>query len=108
MDNPGNPDELVFHTSKSKTGQVASGTLRYALNAAGVDSTTAGWRTTWGDWCRDNRVDAEVRELCQCHRPTRSSVANAYTGTDRQRDRKNALERWAEFILSSDGKGDQP
>ena len=99
LDKPGRRDGLIFHTPKSKTGQVASGTLRYALRAAGVDSTTHGWRATFGDWCRKEGIDPEVRELCQGRRPTRSAVANAYTGTDRYEERKDALERWVEFIL---------
>ena len=99
LDNPGKPEALVFHTPRSKTGRIAPGTLRYALNAAGANSSPNGWRSTLGDYCRKSKVDAEVRELCMGHRPTKSSVANRYTGTDRFEDRKEALERWVDFFL---------
>ena len=61
------------------------------------DATTHGFRSTFCDWCRDRRVDADVRELCLAHK-VGPAVVEAYARDRLVSLRRPVMQAWADFL----------
>lgn len=65
------------------------------------DITTHGFRATLGSWCTDNKVDKQVSDFIKSHQP--KYLDAAYSRTDMLEERREVLQRWADFVTGMGG-----
>jgi integrase len=67
------------------------------------DITTHGFRATLGSWCTDDGVDKQVSDFIKSHQP--KYLDAAYSRTDMLEERRDVLQRWANFVTGTVGGG---
>jgi integrase len=90
---------FVFPSASAhKKGVVSENTWNNAFKARKRDTTAHGIRSSFSDWCVDNKIcDEKLAEFCLDHQ-TRTKVGKAYLRSDRLEERREVLSRWAEFV----------
>ena len=63
------------------------------------DITTHGFRATLGTWCTDKKVDKKVSDFIKSHQP--KYLDAAYSHTDLLEERRDVLQRWADFVTGT-------
>ena len=66
--------------------------------------TEHGWRGTFRNWASIHGVRREVAELCLSHSAFRGETEAAYSDELLLDERRDALERWAEFLHQKPAK----
>jgi integrase len=88
-----------------KKGQpLSDSTLSKLVRDAGVHGTPHGFRSAFKDWAAENGVRDEVSEAALAH-ADHDRVRAAYRRTRFLEERKELMERWAEFVT---GECDPP
>jgi integrase len=82
---------------------ISSSTMLKSIKSFG-DITTHGFRATLGSWCTDTKVDKQVSDFIKSHQP--KYLDAAYSRTDMLEERRDVLQRWADFVTGTGG-GDQ-
>ena len=88
----------VFGKGNSILGE---GTIYTAVRRAGINANPHGFRTSFNDWCRENKINAGVREACMSH-AIPSAVQQAYNQTDLLDLRRPVMGAWADYVMQSD------
>jgi integrase len=89
-------DGFVFDAGSGKS--MSENTMLYAIKRFD-DITTHGFRATLGSWCTDNKVDPKVSSFIKSHQP--KYLDAAYSRTDMLEERREVLQRWADFVTQS-------
>jgi integrase len=71
--------------------------LRKLVKRLAGRGTPHGMRSTFRDWCSEQRVDRDIAELCLAHR-VGSPVEQAYNRTTLIEQRRVVMDRWASFV----------
>lgn len=79
---------------------ISDSTMLKAIKGFG-DITTHGFRATLGSWCTDNKVDKQVSDFIKSHQP--KYLDAAYSRTDMLEERRDVLQRWADFVTGTVG-----
>lgn len=91
--------DLIFPSSVGSL--LSDNTLSKVLRDAKVDGTPHGFRTSFKVWASENGVRDEVSEAVLAHGdPDR--VRAAYRRTTFFDDRRIAMQRWSEFVVTAD------
>jgi hypothetical protein len=81
-------------------GTISDGAMLNAIKRFD-DITTHGFRATLGTWCTDNKVDPKVSSFIKSHQP--KYLDAAYSHTDMLEERRDVLQRWADFVTGTVG-----
>lgn len=90
--------DFVFHAegrSRPYQHTIAQFTLEKTLK---LDCTMHGFRSAFRDWCAESGVDFLVAEKSLMH-SSGSVVVDAYQRSDLIEQRREALQRWADYVL---------
>lgn len=96
---------LIFPSSSAHVrGVVSENTWNKFFRANNWDTTAHGIRSTFRDWCADNKIcDSETAEMCIQHETVKGNkVARAYYRSDLLETRREVMERWSEFLTTED------
>ncbi|MDE0166258.1 MAG: tyrosine-type recombinase/integrase [Bryobacterales bacterium] len=87
---------LVFPSAQ---GKVMNGLiLRRVLQAAGVESTVHGFRSSFRDWCGETGQPREVAEASLAH-VVGSAVEQAYARSTMLARRRELMKAWSDYLL---------
>ena len=90
--------DLVF---PGRNGRLAERAIRNALGSAGREGMTGhGIRSSFMDWAVAEGVPFDVRERCLAH-SERSRTVAAYARTDLLEERREVMERWADYVAAT-------
>lgn len=89
--------EYVFASTGG--GALSDNTLTALLRRIDVDSTTHGFRATFGEWTDETGEDHRMAELCLAH-TVGGMVEAAYFRSDVIGRRRDLLQRWADYVTS--------
>lgn len=81
----------------SFSGKYNPSRIEKRLNSLGLGQTIHGIRSVGRMWMHQNKIPFEVAESCLTH-VVGSAVTRAYLRTDYFEERKEALEKWHEFL----------
>lgn len=99
-------DALVF-TGQSEGKPLSLTALMKALRrACGTAATVHGLRSTFRDWCAVHGVQRELAELALAH-TVGSEVERAYLRSDLLDQRRELMQRWADFAHGSKDAGNR-
>lgn len=90
--------DYVFHAvgrHRPYQHTIAAFTLEKTLK---LDCTMHGFRSAFRDWCAENGIDFLVAEKSLMH-SSGSAVVDAYQRSDLIEQRREALQRWADYVL---------
>ena len=80
------------------TGRPVSGTaVLQAMRGLHQTATVHGLRSGFRDWCAEHDVAHEVAEMALAHRVGDATV-QAYLRGDALEPRRNAMQRWSDFV----------
>ena len=90
---------FVFPSASAyKKGVISENTWNTGFKRRKRDTTAHGIRSSFADWCVETKVcDDKLAEFCLDHR-TRSKVGRAYLRGDRLDERREVLNKWANFM----------
>ena len=84
----------------SFSGKYNPSRIEKRLNSLGLGQTIHGIRSVGRMWMHQNKIPFEVAESCLTH-VVGSQVTRAYLRTDYFEERKDALEKWHEFLYNT-------
>lgn len=98
--------EYVFPSPQGKNAQVSTNSASQFLRRNGFADVLVphGIRAIGRSWMFDNGVPFEVAELCLAHSVGTSTV-QAYVRSDRLEERREAMQRWCDFVESCTSGG---
>jgi len=97
--------DYIFPGKRNAHAVGANSVLRFAKEAAGIDITTHGLRSTFRDWAAERtNLPREVAEMALAH-AIPSAVEAAYRRGDLFEKRRRLMDAWAEFCAKPDSKG---
>ena len=82
---------------RSISGKYDTSRIENRLTFLGIGQTIHGIRSVGRMWMHQNKIPFEVAESCLTH-VVGSAVTRAYLRTDYFEERKEALEKWHEFL----------
>ena len=85
---------LIFPSLKGK--ELIQPTLYRELNKI-RKTTLHGFRSSFRDWCGENRVDRDIAEACLAHK-VRNAVEAAYLRSDYLERRRDVMEAWGGYV----------
>jgi len=86
----------VFSSARNPAGPLSEMGLLQCARGIEAGATVHGWRSTFTDWMRHEKVDHELQELCLAH-VLPGKVRRAYARDMLLKQRREVLERWAAF-----------
>lgn len=75
---------------------LSKNTMYLALKSFDSNITVHGFRATLGSWMAENGVRKDVTEFIKAHQP--KSIDAAYQRSDLLEERREVLERWAQYV----------
>lgn len=79
------------------SGQVLSdSTVSKLCRENGVNCVPHGFRSSFADWCREQRYDKDLVDICLAH--VRRGVDAAYFRTDLLSPRRTLLQEWSDYL----------
>lgn len=87
----------LFSGSRSVSGRFSTGQIVTRLRELQVGQSIHGIRSVGRMWMHQNKIPFEVAESCLTH-VVGSKVTRAYLRTDYFDERREALEKWHEFL----------
>ena len=85
---------LVF---PSAAGQALSdSTISKLCRENGVNCVPHGFRSSFADWCREQRYDKDLADICLAH--VRRGVDAAYFRTDLLSPRRELMQAWSDYL----------
>ena len=97
-----NGSGLVF---PSATGQALSdSTISKLCRENGVNCVPHGFRSSFADWCREQRYDKDLADICLAH--VRRGVDAAYFRTDLLSPRRELMQAWSDYLNRPLGSGE--
>lgn len=88
---------LITGSSRSLSGRFWTGQIVTRLRELQVGQSIHGIRSVGRMWMHQNKIPFEVAESCLTH-VVGSAVTRAYLRTDYFEERREALEKWHEFL----------
>jgi len=93
---------LMFPSVRSKGKPLSDMALTMVLRRLGTDATAHGFRSTFRDWCSEETdFPSEVAEMALAH-TIENKVEAAYRRGKLLEKRRQLMDAWAAFALSSD------
>lgn len=94
----GRNGHLVFPAPGAK--EIGAGRLSDLLGRHGT--TTHGLRSSFRSWCIQQGVRREVAELALAHDVGLTETESAYLATDLLAERREIMQRWADYLAGTD------
>jgi integrase len=88
---------LITGSSRSQSGRFWTGQIVTRLRELQVGQSIHGIRSVGRMWMHQNKIPFEVAESCLTH-VVGNKVTRAYLRTDYFEERREALEKWHEFL----------
>ena len=92
--------EFVF-PGKDPTKPLSPGVLPHTLKKLNVGAVPHGLRASFRTWAAEQGVRDPVAEACLAHGP-KTMVGKAYIRTTFFDERREVMERWAQYLLATD------
>jgi integrase len=97
--------DYIFPGQRDAHAVGANSVLRFAKEAAGIDITTHGLRSTFRDWAAERTAfPREVCEMALAH-AIPNAVEAAYRRGDLFEKRRRLMDAWAEYCGKQNGAG---
>jgi len=81
-----------------RKGVISDATMSRLMERRGMDARPHGFRSSFRTWCSE-AADApwEISEVCLAH-STGGKVERSYKRTDFLEQRRDLMQRWADFV----------
>lgn len=96
---PDDPAAFVFPGPRGEALTTAAILKALRLAAAPADVTTHGLRSTFRDWCGENRIDRDLAELSLGH-ALGDDVERAYARSDLLEQRRPVMKAWGAWCAT--------
>ena len=87
--------DMVFPSSRTKSGEVATHSIWAMLRRLGIACTVHGFRASFRSWCADSAVSREVAEAALAH--VAPGIESVYQRSDLLAARADVMEAWAAY-----------